>query len=209
MAFFDDETLAALERSVATRLSPSRMAHTVRVREMVCLMCDRLLISECSEMQAAALLHDVAKEESFEKQLHLALESATIDNAAEGERYAPVLHGYAALSLIRTEYPAFATQNILDAVRYHTTGAPAMSMFTAIVFLADYIELGRKLPDCITVGKLFFEKTAQGDLRERMRSLDESVYFALSKTASFLKSKKRAVHPDTERALDYYRALLA
>ncbi len=206
---FDHETLSNLQKEVAKRLSPSRMAHTVRVREMVSLMCERLLISESTELQAAAILHDVAKEESFEKQLHLALESATIDSAAEGERYAPVLHGYAALLLIRREFPAFASENILNAVRYHTTGIPQMSVFSAILFLADYIEFGRIQKSCIEAREMFFEKTAQGTQESRLRGLYESVCFALAKTKEFLESRNAPIHPDTERALAYYRTLLA
>ena len=207
--FFDEKTLAELEKAVAKRLSPSRMAHTVRVCEMAALMCERLLIAECTEMKAAALLHDLAKEESFEKQLHLAFESATIENMAEGKRYAPVLHGYAALPLIRRDFPLFASEEILDAVRYHTTGKPHMSVMTAVVFLADYIEFGRKPENCVLARELFFEKTEKGTQSERLRALDESVLFALEKTKAFLESQGCAVHPDTEKALAYYRAILA
>ena len=207
--FFDEKTLAELEKAVAMRLSPSRMAHTVRVCEMAALMCERLLIAECTEMKAAALLHDLAKEESFEKQLHLAIESATIENMAEGRRYAPVLHGYAAISMIQRDFPHFAVENILDAVRYHTTGAPNMSIFTAIVFLADYIEFGREQKNCIAARELFFQKTAEGTKEERTRGLYECVYFALSRTKEFLESRNCAIHPDTQRALDYYSVFFA
>ena len=206
--FFDSATLDSLAKEVAKRLSTHRMAHTLRVREMAALMCERLSIAEHTEIEAAALLHDVAKEESLEQQLHLALESATIDNMAEGELYAPVLHGYAAIPLICREFPAFATENILDAVCYHTTGKPQMSVFTAIVFLADYIEAGRKQPSCIEARELFFEKTAQGSIDERSRALDECVCFALEKTKAFLESSHSAMHPDTESALIYYQSKL-
>ena len=155
------------------------------------------------------LAMDLTKEESFEKQLHLALESATIENIAEGNRYAPVLHGYAALPLIRRDFPLFASEEILDAVRYHTTGKPHMSVLTAVVFLADYIEFGRKPENCVLARELFFEKTEKGTQSERLRALDESVLFALEKTKAFLDSQGCAVHPDTEKALAYYRAILA
>ena len=84
-----------------------------------------------------------------------------------------------------------------------------MSVFCAIVFLADYIELGREQTSCVAARMLFFEKTADGTQEKRLRGLFESVCFALSKTEEYLVSRQCAVHPDTDRALQYYRTLLA
>ena len=52
---------------------------------------------------------------------------------------------HARLGAYFAEYEYGITDSeILDAITYHTTGRPAMTMIEKIVYLADYIEPGRK-----------------------------------------------------------------
>lgn len=204
MEFPTNKQLEELEASIARRLSPSRMEHTRRVRDMALEIGGLLSLDFLPELAAAALLHDAAKEESFEKQLHLALKSATIESKCEAERYPAVLHSYAACGLILEEYPDFATERILDAVHFHTTGKADMSLFCATLFLADYIEQGRVYEACIRMRELFFSKMKADSPECRLQGFYETVYAVLYETVTYLERKNRIVHPETYRAIEFY-----
>lgn len=76
-------------------------------------------------------------------------------------------------------------QDILNAIRYHTTGRQHMTQVEKIVFLADYIEPGRNFP-AVAKGR----ELAENDL-------DLACHYALENSIQFLISKKQTIYPDT------------
>ena len=46
---------------------------------------------------------------------------------------------------------------IFSAIYYHTTGKAEMSVFEAIIYLADYIEDGRDFDDCVLLRDFFWD----------------------------------------------------
>ena len=83
---------------------------------------------------------------------------------------------------------------ILDAITYHTTGRPAMTMIEKIVYLADYIEPGRKkIPGLNEVRSAAFDH------------IDDAVRMTAESTLAFLKRAGRKVDPMTERTCQYYK----
>ncbi|WP_279401525.1 bis(5'-nucleosyl)-tetraphosphatase (symmetrical) YqeK [Piscibacillus salipiscarius] len=68
-------------------------------------------------------------------------------------------------------------QDILGAIRYHTTGHQLMSLVEKIVFLADYIEPGRNFP-VVHLARELSEK-----------DLDQACHYALENSIQFLISK--------------------
>ena len=82
---------------------------------------------------------------------------------------------------------------ILNAIIYHTTGRPNMTLLEKIVFVADYIEPGR------------YKQNRLQEIREMaFNDLDESIRMILSDTLEHLKSKKYAINPITEETYNYY-----
>ena len=87
-------------------------------------------------------------------------------------------------------------EEILDAIRYHTTGRPAMSRLEQIIFIADYIEPRRfKAPDLPEVRKVAFH------------DLDECCYIILRDSVKYLRSKGGRIDEMTEQAFCYYEKL--
>lgn len=74
-------------------------------------------------------------------------------------------------------------REILDAIRYHTSGRPEMSMLEKIVYLADYIEPGRAFPGVDEVREL------------AEVSLERAFLQAVKNTIMFLIRNNRAVFP--------------
>ena len=73
-----------------------------------------------------------------------------------------LLHSKAGAELAQSKY-GVKDEDILNAIRYHTTGRPGMSLLEKIIFTADYIEPGRdSAPNLPVVRKLAFESGTTG-----------------------------------------------
>ena len=83
--------------------------------------------------------------------------------------------------------------NILNAITNHTTGRPGMSNLEKIVFIADYIEPGRKeSPNLDYIRKLAF------------LDLDKALVKILQDTLEYLKESNHEVDPTTQKTYDFY-----
>ena len=108
-----------------------------------------------------------------------------------------LLHSKAG-SVLAAEKYGCTDPDILNAIRYHTTGRPGMSLLEKIIFVADYIEPGRytakNLPE---IRKMAFE------------DIDEALMKILYDTLVYLNSTGNTVDPMTQKTYDYYRQMLA
>lgn len=93
----------------------------------------------------AGLLHDSAKYYSDELLIQSCEEHGfTVSDVERRNPY--LLHGKAGAKIAEEKYN-ITKEDILGAITYHTTGRPAMSLLEQIIFVADYIEPGRKQLD--------------------------------------------------------------
>lgn len=118
----------------------------------------------------AGLLHDCAK--SFSTNL---------------------LHAKIGAQMAEEEY-GIADQYITDAISYHTTGRPHMTLLDKIIYVADYIEPNRnQAPNLAKLRRLAFE------------DLDACLYAILEATLHYLKENTKEIDPMTEQAYLYYK----
>ena len=197
--------LALLEDAVSKRLSPYRFAHTLGVADMA----ERLAMLYCPEarfwLRQAALLHDITKELDDETQLRL-LAEAGLTIRPDEQASPKIYHGITAPLVIARDFPAFATNALLSAVRWHTTGRAGMSLCEAILYLADYIEEGRKFPDCVALRHRFFDAEPQKmDRTARLSHLAAVVRESLEMTVADLAGVGAPVCRDTLEALDFFK----
>ena len=150
-------------------LRPSRVEHTVGVAETA-LKLARAYGASPQKAYLAGLLHDCAK-----------------------MRAGALTHAEAGAKLARDEY-GVTDEEILDAIRTHTVGAPAMSLLQEILFVADYIEPGRDRSAILPM------------LRESAyRDLDQTVLNILSDTRNYLFSKGEKIDARFDAVYTYYR----
>ncbi|MBE6703578.1 MAG: HD domain-containing protein [Ruminococcaceae bacterium] len=197
-----DAALAALRESVARRLSPYRMAHTLGVEETVA----RLATLYCPEngalLRGAALLHDLTKELSEVEQKGVF--------AANGVELRPdeaasplVWHGMTAALIIPAEYPAWADPVLISAVRWHTTGRRHMTLADALLNLADCIEPGRQFADCVALRHAFWDPDpAAMTEKERRRHLRDVLLLYFENTLSKLRQRGGVICLDTLAAVE-------
>jgi predicted HD superfamily hydrolase involved in NAD metabolism len=91
--------------------------------------------------EVAALLHDVADSLS-ERELLEAAQRYGIPVSLTEARVPRLLHAPVGAEILRTEW-GITDDEVLDAVRYHISGAPVMSPLVKVVFVADKIEPAR------------------------------------------------------------------
>ncbi len=200
-----DERLAELREQIKESLSPKRAGHILAVEDMAVRLGKLYTKTEESEriLRAAALLHDVTKEKKGEEQLALC-KKYNIKLTAE-ELCAPKTHhARTATEKIRADYPDLADERVLSAVRYHTTGREAMSIYEKLIFLADYIDDSRTFPDCVRLRSLFWDADPDSmTSTEREKHLDTVLITAFDMTISGLLEDGAVIHPDTIAARNY------
>jgi predicted HD superfamily hydrolase involved in NAD metabolism len=159
------EPLRAAEDYARRNLSDKRLAHTLRVTETADRLAERHGL-DGRRARLAALLHDSARELKDEKLLRLAREFG--HRIVEVEREKPnLLHGPVAAGLARREL-GVADEEVLDAIRVHTTAAPGMRPLALALYVADKIEPGRDYPgveDLRTLAEEDLESATLGALR--------------------------------------------
>jgi predicted HD superfamily hydrolase involved in NAD metabolism len=164
-------------------------AHIFRVRDVGLDLASRHGIDE-ERAELAILGHDVAraakKSEIMRQADRFGLTIIDI------ERKAPVmLHGPVGAELLWHE-DGLDDEEILDAVRYHTTGHPTLTPLGLLVFIADKLE-PRKIKSY----------PYQQELRHiANESLGQAVLEFLCRESALRLQRRRAVHPDSVEAIN-------
>lgn len=181
-----DTLLQAADDLARARLSEKRYGHTLRVADTAERLA-RVHGLDPDRTRLASLLHDAARETEPEEFLRLADEWDL--SVGEPERQSPkLLHGPAAAELARREL-GIEDEEVLEAIRAHTTGRPGMRPIALVLYVADKIEPARDYP---SVGRL--RKLASEDLREAATE-------ALLRVISHNEERGRPIHPDSREML--------
>lgn len=197
---FCDENISALRSNIENRMSDFRLAHTLGVEKMAVRLGELFCPHKIDLLRAAALLHDITKELSVEE--HSKIYERHGACPSKEELAAPAtLHSVTASMIIPEKYPEFADKELIDAVRYHTTGRENMSLCEKLIYLADYIDETRAYDDCIALREEFFSAEPQNmGEDERMRHLNRVILHSFDLTISDLLEKGRVVSCDTVKA---------
>ncbi len=145
----------SLRETVKQRLGDFRAKHVLSTENEAVLIAAEYLPEKMEKVRISALLHDITKEYDTKKQLQILEEfGIIIDNVI---MHSPkVLHALTAALLIPSEFAEFADDEVVLAVKNHTTGNAQMSLLDIIIYLADYIEPLRKFDDCKKLREYFW-----------------------------------------------------
>ena len=199
-----DTMLDALRSSVKGRLSDFRWSHTAGVERMAERLAQIFAPERANELRAAALLHDITKEKKTDEQIEICTRYGY--ELRDDEIGSPaILHAITAALVIPHEYPELATDEMISAVRWHTTGRAGMTLAEKIIYLADYIEDTRKYDECIALRNMFFDAKPEKMTAEAAEEhLDRVILRSLEMTVNDIKSKGGAVCADTLLAQRYF-----
>ncbi|MGL4521194.1 MAG: bis(5'-nucleosyl)-tetraphosphatase (symmetrical) YqeK [Bacilli bacterium] len=178
----------ALDALVAPLLTEKRYKHTLAVVETA----EKLALHYAADVEKckfAALAHDVCKCMSIKKQKELIKMNRAFHYVLDHNK--EIYHGFAG-DVLLTSW-GITDNDILEAVRYHTSGAPNMGTISKIVYIADYIEPNRAFPGVEEARALAFT------------DLDDCMRYILKQTIGYLVKKEQTIFP---LSVDTYNAFL-
>ena len=185
-----------LTERVGPYMSKKRLEHTLGVARTSDWICDFFPDLSKDNVIIASMLHDVAKELDTAEQLRL-IRDFSVSITDEDAATRPALHSFAAVALIKRDFPDLAYDTVLSAVYNHTLGTPGMSVADRIVFLADFIEPGRTHSSAIEIREYLKAALRFGNPRENERALNKCVLMAIESTVSHLASDGVAPNSST------------
>ena len=177
-------------RLAKQRLRAKRYPHPLNVRRMAVKLAKRWG-ADPEKAALAALLHDTAKELPREEMLQILNDNAIMAENAQN-RPSPVWHGICAAILAQTQW-GVEDEEVLSAIRCHTTGKPGMSLLDEIVFLADMTSAERDYPEVD-----YLRKLEKKDIHQAMRE-------ALEMNLHWLEESGKPVDEETRAALEDLR----
>lgn len=134
----------------------------------------------------AALLHDCTKKLDTEEQLELCSRYGV--ELDELERNAlKLMHAKTGAAVAK--YVFGEPEEVVEAIRWHTTGKAGMSVLEKVLYLADYIEPNRDFPGVEELRQACY------------RSLDEGLLMGLQMTADEMNQRGNPIHKNTLEAL--------
>ncbi len=193
----DNLRKSLVDANLCGKMSKKRLAHTLEVEKMAERLASLYAPEKTFELRAAALLHDVTKECSFDEQIRLCAELDI--KIGEAEYYAAkTLHAITGSKIIAEKYPEFDIEEIRECVRWHTTGKAGMSLCEKLIYLADYIDMSRTFEDCVKLRALFFGVDfASMTEDEKLAHLDDTLLVSYDMTIKGLLEKGAPISFDT------------
>jgi len=183
--------LTKIQEKVESYLDKKRFNHTLGVRYTAAAlaMCHG---EDILKAEVAGLLHDCAKCIHDDELLALCRQHEIV--ISDTECAMPfLLHAKVGAWFAYEKYQIEDT-DILNAITYHTTGRPQMSLLEKIVYLADYIEPEREqIPRLAEIRK------------ECFRDIDKALEIALANTIYYCEASENRIDETTRLAYEFYK----
>ncbi len=174
--------LDRIQEKLKATLSEKRYIHSLNVAETAVKMAGHYGADE-KKTYLAGLLHDCGKflkgDMAREYVKSIGYEPDEIEWAQPG-----LLHAIIGEHLARKEY-GITDPEILGAIRWHNTGKAGMTLVEKIIYIADYIEPGRKFDG------------VEAMREEAFRDLDRCVVLCADSTIRYVLDHEHLLHPRT------------
>lgn len=179
-----------IEEYFLENISERRWKHSLRVLDTA-LELGKIYGGDQNQITRAALLHDCAKirDKSLllkkAKSFGIILDEIMLKNKE-------LIHGPLGARIAEKEFQV-RDKDVLDAIRYHTTGRASMSKLEKIIFLADIIEAERDYPGVEDIRKLAYI------------DINKAIILSIDLTLEFLIREKLLISKDTIEARNYLK----
>jgi len=168
-------------KMVKEQITEHRYQHTLGVMETAITLAKRYGADE-KKAELAAIFHDYAKFRDKDEMKSIIQEQGMDEELLNHN--SELWHAPVGAFLVQKE-AGISDPDILDAIRYHTSGRPNMTLLEKVIYLADYIEPGRHFPGVEEVREI-----AEKDL-------NKALIQALKNTIQFLMKKNQRIFPLT------------
>ncbi len=176
----EDSRIAIVRASLRTSMGRARYRHTLNVASTAAALASRWGVS-LEQAVMAAWLHDCAKDWTRRaQQRSLRRWRVRLDTY---ERVIPALwHAILGAEAAKREY-GVQDAAVLRAIRRHTTGDAGMTPLEMILYVADFVEPGRRLHEAARLRRL-----ANASLKDAFREV-------LASKIGHLVRRRLALHP--------------
>jgi len=117
-------------------MNPKRIPHAAGCEAEAVRLAD-FWGADAEAAREAAILHDITKSLELDDQLHLCRKYDIMTDNVE-QRDAKLLHAKTGAALAKEMFGAGGA--VHDAIMWHTTGRPDMTLLEKVIYIADYIE---------------------------------------------------------------------
>ena len=190
----DEICIRDLKKDLKKNMDESRYEHTLGVMYTSAALAMRY---ECDLDKAllAGLMHDCAKCMPNAKKLKTA-EKYGLEITDLEKKNPFMLHAKVGAVLAEKKYD-ITDEEVLGAIRWHTTGRPDMTLLEKIVYIADYIEPRRDKADNLPQMRYL-----------AFQDLDQTMYEILKGTLDYLGKKGSSIDPMTMQAYQYFEGVM-
>ena len=179
-----------LKSVLKSRMNEHRYAHSLNVAKRAVFLAEKYG-ADIKKAEFAGLIHDICKGIPSEEQL-LMIQKAGIELDEDTMKSPALWHSIA--GAVYAEHELGVTdEDVLNAVRYHTSGRGNMSILEKVIYMADLTSAERNYPDAEYTRNL------------TDYSLDEGIAYGVRWIASDLERRGFPKGKDTEALLEEYK----
>lgn len=187
-------TVKEIKKILEENLSPKRYAHILGVVETSKELARRYKYS-VRKAELAALLHDVAKEYTkHDRLVFCKLNNVNINDVLKFDK---IVHSFLGAEVARYNF-GVKDEEVLNAIKYHTTGRANMTKLEKIIYCADFIEPNRR-------GEQHQERLDEA-IKIVNKDLDMGTAYIISETLRFI--PKEELYKNTKEAYEFYKKYL-
>lgn len=184
---FEEDAVKTLLQSL---MKQSRYEHSLNVSDRAAFLAEKYG-ADIEKARFAGLVHDICKGMAGEEQLAIIKDGGIVLDE-DTEKSPALWHSIAGSLYIQTEL-GVTDEDIINAVRYHTTGRAGMSMLEKVIYIADLTSADRNYPDACYVRRL------------AEISLDQCIAFSCRWIIADVKSRGLPPGKDTEGLAEEYK----
>lgn len=175
---------------VKDKLPEKRFNHSLRVAETAVKLAE-IYDGDKDKAELAGILHDYCKYDDLGSMYQIVTQNELDSNLLSYG--SEILHGPVAAIIMNQQFDV-TDEEVLLAIKNHTTGRAQMTKTEKLIFISDYIEPGRQTPGVEEIR----------DLAYNQGSLDKTIYEISKRTVLYLINKDINVYDATIACLNYY-----
>ncbi len=181
-----------------------RYLHTLGVAKEAYELGKLFLPKKAQKLYLCGLLHDITKDFKTDKQLLLCKEYGIFID--ENNVIPKLLHSKTGCEYAKRIFGEEIVDNeVYNAIFYHTTARSNMTLFEAIIYLADYIEEGRTFEDCVKLRNYFYENIKNSNnYEEKLGVFRKTMVLSFDYTIKNLIEEEKQIDYDTVCARNYF-----
>ena len=190
-ALYMGDRLPDLTKAMSEVLKPHRFQHAIGV-ELTAVQLAYNLGVDGHKARLAGLLHDCAKHLPLEEQAELAKKDGS---SLSSQEFGMILHAPAGAFLAKHKY-GITDEEVIEAIRLHTTGEKDMTLLDEIIWAADLIEPSRDYPAVEKHRSLLLKAHDQ-------ISFEKGLLLVFTDNICYIQNRGSAIDSATLRAKDY------